>query len=94
MFRYLRIAILPLDAVVMPLSHAMADGSPVQSQVLTRPLPPHLIRVQDYEAHIARCRRACDADYQECLELTQRYTYLEERHCVYARGTCYRNCDR
>ncbi len=91
MFRHLRFAILALT--VMPVSQSLADGLPTQPQVMTGPQPPRLIRIQD-DAHIARCRRACDADYQDCLELTQRYTYLEERHCAFARTSCYRDCDR
>lgn len=61
MFRYLRFAVLALT--VMPFSHSLADGLPMQS--LASGTPP-LILVQSDNQNL--CQRRCEFDYQTCAQ--------------------------
>jgi hypothetical protein len=63
MFRYLRIAILPLiAAAVTAIPHGMAEDTGMLPPVSANRTAPRLIRVVDQE-----CRRRCDTDLASCL---------------------------
>ncbi len=93
MFRYLRIAILPLIAVLIPIPQGLADGIGSQPQISTA---GPLIRVADQQ-----CRRDCDADFAPCIaqarELRAQGLGGEKAtewgmSCVKVHEACYRAC--
>ncbi len=98
MFRYLRIAILPLIAVaVMPTPYGMAEDIGSQRQISTNLGALPLIRVQYTE----QCRRDCDATYAACIaeigELARMGAGQADReqyalNCNRAHAACYRAC--
>ncbi len=98
MFKYLRIAILPLvAATVMPIPQGMAEGMPMQSYNSTR---PHIILVDKYD-DIKGCQRACDEDFEECVN-TSKSVYQSGsaqwhegiQACSVLHQNCRQNCYR
>ena len=100
MIRHLRIAILPLIAVLMSAPHGMAANIAIQVQISTNPVAvPLLIRMAD--AGTQECRRQCDADYHACMAEVPEFknrgvpsAELEKyvQACSNEHYACYRNC--
>jgi hypothetical protein len=66
MLRRLRIAILPLVAVLMPIPHGNADGLSIQPfKSVKRPL----ILVQQGNREL--CAQRCEFDYQTCAQIVR-----------------------
>ncbi len=106
MVRYLRIAILPLVAVLTPIPHGMAEGSQTGSPTAATVAKPRIILVGTYE-DIRGCHRACDDEYEECIRNimdvyglkskndplpASGYPYLE--NCAKRKVQCRSNCYR
>jgi hypothetical protein len=99
MIRYLRIAILPLVAVVMPISYGMAEDIGTLPPVSANRAAPRLIRIVDQD-----CRRTCDTDFASCLAQAQemrRSSVSNEQvnksaeyaeACTQIHKYCYRGC--
>ncbi len=99
MVRYLRIAILPLIAIVMPIPHGMAEDIGMLPPVSANRTAPRLIRVQD--STVRECRRQCDVTFSACVaqarELKQQGARLDAVNeygalCFKEHDACYRAC--
>jgi hypothetical protein len=94
---------------VMPVSHGLADGLPLQSKASGA---PPLILVQSNNQDL--CQRRCEFDYQTCVQIVrenssngnyggyqlipegraQEFNQYAYEGCATKRRYCYRNCDR
>ncbi len=100
MFKYLRIAILPLIVAATPITHAMAEGLAAKNQAAPYDTQTHIILVDRYE-DIKGCQRACEEDKQRCWDLQDRNYRADDpryKQAIYAcsavniecRRACYR----
>jgi len=95
MMRYVCVAILPLAAVLAPISHGMADSLPPRLWNVPIPVAP-LILAQATDSGL--CRRRCDFDHDTCAQAGREQGSGMMRAqldlCRTAQRYCYRNCDR